>query len=262
MAYKFSRDEREFGDIKFEDDADTGIDFEQDQISLETDGTQRLLINNYGAVLTGSLELTGSAQALMVLHTRDADNLKEIAFYKDGNMAAAMQINVNEHLFIENENVKDIILRTNNKNTIRVFGGTQRVGIKKTGISANATLDVNGDAIMSGTLTVEDDVTVEGYLALNCYQEDGSTSKTDPSLFVGHAHIYSKIVSGHAEVFVSDSNQNVTQISPHNPEGEWQYFSKNTRTGKVVRVNMEKMIRKLEEITGESFMEEWYEDIE
>jgi hypothetical protein len=105
----------------------------------------------------------------------------------------------------------------------------------------------NGDGILKGTL------------ALNCYQEDGSTSKSDPSLRVGHAHIYSKVVSGHAEVFVSDSNQNVTQISPHNPEGEWQYFSKNLRTGKVVRINMEKMIRKLEEITGESFMEEWYE---
>ena len=43
-------------------------------------------------------------------------------------------------------------------------------------------------------------------------------------------------------------------------EGEWEYFSRNTRTGKVVRVNMERMIRKLEEFTGESFMEEWYED--
>jgi hypothetical protein len=262
MAYKFSRGDRGFGDIEFEDDSDTGIDFEADQISLETDGTQRLLINNYGAVLTGSLELTGSAQALMVLHTRDADNLKEIAFYKDGNMAAAMQINVNEHLFIENENVKDIILRTNNQNTIRVFGQNQRVGIKKTGITANATLDVNGDTIMSGTLTVEDDATVEGYLALNCYQPGTTNSKGDPNLFVGHAHIYSKLVSGHAEMFVKSSSGDVTQISPHNEQGEWQYFSRNTRTGKVVRVNMEKMIRKLEEITGESFMEEWYEDIE
>ena len=106
----------------------------------------------------------------------------------------------------------------------------------------------NGDGILKGTL------------ALNCYQEDGSTSKSDPSLRVGHSHIYSKVVSGHAEVFVKDSGGNVTQISPHTPEGEWQYFSRNTKTGKVVKVNMEKMIRRLEEITGESFMEEWYED--
>lgn len=104
------------------------------------------------------------------------------------------------------------------------------------------------------------DTTIKGTLALNCYQEDGVTTKTDPSTLVGHAHIYSKLVTGHAEMFVRDSNGNVTQISPHNPEGEWQYFSKNTRTGKVVRVNMEKMIRRLEQITGESFMEEWYEE--
>ena len=112
MAYKFSRGGREFGDIAFEGDAGTGIDFEEDQVSLETGGTQRLLVNNYGATITGSLEITGSAQSLLVLHTRDADNLKEIAFFKDGSAAAAMQINSAEHFFIENENAKDLILRT------------------------------------------------------------------------------------------------------------------------------------------------------
>lgn len=82
---------------------------------------------------------------------------------------------------------------------------------------------------------------------------------SDPSNSADAAHVYSKDVGGSAEVFVRDEAGNVTQISPHNPEGEWQYFSKNIRTGKVVKINMEKMIRKLEEITGESFMEEWYE---
>ena len=110
--------------------------------------------------------------------------------------------------------------------------------------SPNDPLDVTGNARISN------------HLALNC------NGTSDPSLLVNHAHIYSKLVNGHAEIFVSDSQQNVTQISPHNPEGEWHYFSRNTRTGKVVRVNMEKMIRKLEEITGESFMEEWYEDVD
>ena len=84
---------------------------------------------------------------------------------------------------------------------------------------------------------------------------------SDPSTSTNYAHIYAKDVSSSAEVFVRDEAGNVTQISPHNDEGEWQYFSRNTKTGKVVRVNMEKMIRKLEEITGESFMEEWYEDV-
>ena len=61
-------------------------------------------------------------------------------------------------------------------------------------------------------------------------------------------------------MFVRDEAGNVTKISPHNEQGEWEYFSKNVKTGKVFRVNMEKMIRKLEELTGESFIEEWNED--
>jgi hypothetical protein len=84
---------------------------------------------------------------------------------------------------------------------------------------------------------------------------------SNPSTVGNIAHIYAKDVSTSAEVFVQDEAGNVTQISPHNTEGEWQYFSKNVKTGKVVRVNMEKMIRKLEEITGESFIEEWVEKV-
>ena len=156
MAYKFSRGERDLGDIEFEDDPGTGINFEDDEISLETDGTQRLLINNSGARITGSLELTGSAQSLITLHTRDADNLKEIVFYKDGSAAAAMQINSAEHFFIENEAAKDIILRTNNKNTIRIYGSSQRVGINQPhgSTTANAELDIFGQVAISGSVAI------------------------------------------------------------------------------------------------------------
>ena len=61
-----------------------------------------------------------------------------------------------------------------------------------------------------------------------------------------------------AELWVGDGSNNLTQISPHNADGEWEFFSKNVETGRVVRVNMEKMIKRLEEIHGETFMEEWY----
>ena len=98
------------------------------------------------------------------------------------------------------------------------------------------------------------DAALSGRLALNC---DGTT---DPATLLNHAHIYSKLDGGTAEMYVRDSDGNVTKISPHTSEGEWEYFSRNTSTGKVVRVNMERMIRKLEEFTGESFMEEWYEE--
>jgi len=81
----------------------------------------------------------------------------------------------------------------------------------------------------------------------------------DPSTRGDHAHIYSKDVSGSAEMFVQDEAGNVTQISPHNEEGDWIYWSENSKTGKKVKINMEKMIRRLEELTGESFFEEYVE---
>ena len=62
---------------------------------------------------------------------------------------------------------------------------------------------------------------------------------------------------GTVEMYAQDSANNFTKISPHNADGEWEFYSRNTSTGKTVRVNMEKMIRKLEQITGETFFEEF-----
>ena len=76
----------------------------------------------------------------------------------------------------------------------------------------------------------------------------------DPSGTADHAHIYAKDDSASAEVFVRDEAGNVTKISPHNEEGEWEYYSRNTKTGKTVRVNMEEMIRDIEKLTGKSYI--------
>ena len=46
MAFNFSKGKRGFGDINFEDDADTGIDFEADTIKLETGGSERVIVDN------------------------------------------------------------------------------------------------------------------------------------------------------------------------------------------------------------------------
>jgi hypothetical protein len=134
-------------------------------ISGSAAGTQLLggavIIDSPLTQITGAVELTGSGQSLLTLHTRDADALKEIVFLKDGSTAAAIQINSGEHLFIENENTKDIILRTNNQNALRVIGSQRRVLIGTvTKTSAAAELDVEGSAIISGTLTTTNDINV------------------------------------------------------------------------------------------------------
>jgi len=79
---------------------------------------------------------------------------------------------------------------------------------------------------------------------------------SDPSTLANSAHIYAKDDSSSAEVYVRDEAGNVTKISPHNEQGEWEFYTQNTTTGKTFRVNMERMIRKLEEFTGERFIQD------
>ena len=76
---------------------------------------------------------------------------------------------------------------------------------------------------------------------------------TDPATDSGVGYIYAKGTT--AELFVKDGAGNITQISPHSEEGDWVYYSENVKTGKRVKVNMERMIRRLEQITGETFFE-------
>ena len=80
------------------------------------------------------------------------------------------------------------------------------------------------------------------------------TVGSDPSGVANKAHIYAKDEASSAEVFVRDEAGNVTKISPHNETGEWEYYSRNTKTGKTVRVNMEEMIRDIEKLTGKSYI--------
>ena len=126
-----------------------------------------LIVRSSGdVVVTGSLVITGSGQSLITLDTRDEDTLKEIVFNKDGSPAAAIQINSAEHMFIENENTKDIILRANNQNALRVIGSQRRVivgAVSKT--AANADLDVEGSTMVSGSFTVSGSSTI----GLNAY---------------------------------------------------------------------------------------------
>ena len=82
------------------------------------------------------------------------------------------------------------------------------------------------------------------------------TVGSDPTGVTNKAHIYAKDDSSSAEVFVRDEAGNVTKISPHNEQGEWEYFSRNTKTGKTVRVNMEEMIRDIEKLTGKKYIQD------
>ena len=77
----------------------------------------------------------------------------------------------------------------------------------------------------------------------------------DPTHGDGFGWIYAKDDSGSSEVHVKDEAGNVTKISPHNDAGEWEYYSKNSITGKTVRINMEKLVAEVEKLSGKKFIE-------
>ena len=70
------------------------------------------------------------------------------------------------------------------------------------------------------------------------------------------AYLYAKDDGSESHIYTMDEGGNETKLGPHNEDGEWEFYSRNTKTGKIMRVNMERMIRKLEEFTGEKFITE------
>ncbi len=70
----------------------------------------------------------------------------------------------------------------------------------------------------------------------------------------------SGLYSDHGALIALDAAGNATQLTTHDREtGEWIFYSKNITTGRVVRVDMERMVRAIEELTGENFMVERWE---
>ena len=64
------------------------------------------------------------------------------------------------------------------------------------------------------------------------------------------------------EMRVMDAAGNSTLLSPHDHEtNEWIYYSKNTATGKVLRIDMERMMRAIDEKLGGGFIHEYTEEV-
>jgi len=122
--------------------------------------------------------------------------------------------------------------------------GTKQIDIEDAG-GMTLTTRSNGDIKLQPNGTGE----IQADSAIRLSEVSAPTNVTDKGF------IYAKNDSGTAEVFVMDAAGNETKISPHNEAGEWQYFSKNVKTGKTVRINMEAMIRDIEQLTGKTYIE-------
>jgi hypothetical protein len=84
---------------------------------------------------------------------------------------------------------------------------------------------------------------------------DGAIGDYGAAIVLGasqNARIYGKTDGVYVYDGIAES-----KISPHDPEtGEWIYYSKNIKTGKIVRVDMARLVKAVEKLTGETFMVE------
>ena len=140
--------------------------------------------------------------------------------------------------------------------------------VNSTSLSANSTypLYVNGKARANSYYTTSNTTNhispassteaarLKGYIHL-----ENVSSSSEPSVGSNYYNgwIWAGIESsGYGGVYVMDGQGNKTNISPHNADGDWVFHSTNKRTKKRTRINMIKLIRKIEELTGEEFIME------
>jgi hypothetical protein len=110
-------------------------------------------------------------------------------------------------------------------------------------------------AVVDSSLFVEQGVHIGGGLLVD--QAVAFSPASDPATVTDQAHVYGKDVTSSAEVFVQDEAGNATQISPHDPvSGEWYYYSVNKKTGRIVRVDLERFFQYFDEKFGTDFFQE------
>ena len=111
MSYKMSKGERKFGDLDFEDDDNTKIDFDQDYIALVTAGSSTL-------VVSGSNIGIGTINPTEVLTLNATD--PTIRFEEGGTHKASIGVNSSDNILIENKTInKHIVFKANDQGTAR-----------------------------------------------------------------------------------------------------------------------------------------------
>ena len=144
--------------------------------------------------------------------------------------------------YIDDAGTGNIIYRSGTQ-TFQNAAGSKTMAV----FNAATSVDLNYNS-STRLQTSSTGITLEGAMAMGVV--------SDPSTVANYAHVYAKDDTASAEVYVRDEAGNVTKLSPHNKQGEWEYFSRNTKTGKTVRVNMEEMIKDIEKLTGKKYIKE------
>jgi len=215
-------------------------------VKLKHYGTTVFETTSTGASITN----TSTSDALLVTTTEDSSTAGPVISLKRNSSSPADADYLGQIKFKgENDNDQEVNYAKISGKILDASDGSED-GILEFAFMKNGSQNISG-RFRSDSLQLLNDTSlrVSGHVELGVLSGD-------PSGTADHAHIYAKDDSASAEVFVKDEAGNVTKLSPHNKKGNWEYYSRNVKTGKVVRVDMEEMIRDMEKLTGKTYIKE------
>ena len=159
MAYKYSVGKRDFGDIDYEGDDNTQIDFDIDYIGLVTNGVRILSVSG-SRVGIG----TDTPSEILTINATDPT----IRFEEGGTFKATIGVNSADNILIENKTMnKHIVFKANDQ-------GTVREGLRLDGavpeVVVNQQHGINGDDSLI-------DFRVESENSTHIFFVDGSADK-------------------------------------------------------------------------------------
>jgi hypothetical protein len=178
MAFNFSKGKRGFGDITFEDDSDTGIDFEPNTVKIETGGAERLVVTDTMVTMNIPLHLNpGTTEGLVI--TKEDTDYREIQFKTiiggSPQDTAFIQVRADEGLVIGCQSDWDeIIFMTtmpnNNPEHAMAITADKKVGIGT--LSPTAALDINFDKIRLRTKKTPSSASAAGEQGDICWDDN------------------------------------------------------------------------------------------
>jgi len=140
-----------------------------------------------------------------------------------------------------------------------------KIKVTETGLGNGSTGEgaPGNNLILAGTSTDPDMFKVDnvGRIVL--------AESSDPAALADHAFLYAKDVAGTGEMFAADAAAAATQLTSHNftmfePDPNekfpWSFYAENKALGAKINVDMARMVRAVEALTGQTFIH--YADIE
>ena len=140
MAYKYSVGRRDFGDIDYEGDDNTQIDFDVDYIAFVTNGISMLAVS--GSNVGIGTATPDATEILTINGTESQSDQTMIKFTEDGSDRALIGINTSNNILIENlYSNKHIVFKASD-------AGTAREGLRLDGAVPEVVVNQTSDSLV------------------------------------------------------------------------------------------------------------------